>query len=90
MQGLSGIGSFWTHQVAAFARDFRVVTHDHRGTGQSSRSRITYSVNQMADDVLRLMDVLKLMRRILSATLLVAPSARQSRRIRRSVSNDSC
>ena len=60
MPGLSGIGTFWTHQVAAFARDFRVVTHDHRGTGQSSRSRITYSVNQMADDVLRLMDVLKI------------------------------
>ena len=58
--GLGGIGSFWMHQVAAFARDFRVVTHDHRGTGQSSRSRITYSVDQMADDVLRLMDVLKI------------------------------
>lgn len=60
MPGLGGIGSFWMHQVAAFARDFRVVTHDHRGTGQSSRSRITYSVDQMADDVLRLMDVLKI------------------------------
>ena len=59
MPGLGGIGSFWTHQVAAFARDFRVITHDHRGTGQSSRSRMTYSVDQMVDDVLRLMDALK-------------------------------
>ena len=58
--GLGGMGSFWLHQVGAFARDFRVITHDHRGTGQSSRSRITYSVDQMADDVLRLMDALKI------------------------------
>src|SRR5947208_14342524 len=54
--GLTGIGAFWAPQVAEFARDFRVITHDHRGCGQSSRSRITYSVGQMAEDVLRLMD----------------------------------
>jgi aminoacrylate hydrolase len=54
--GLNGVGSFWVRQVPAFSRDFRVVTHDHRGTGQSSHSRITYSVDQMADDTLRLMD----------------------------------
>jgi aminoacrylate hydrolase len=58
--GLGGIGSFWVHQVTEFARDFCVITHDHRGTGQSSRSQIAYSVDQMADDVLRLMDALKI------------------------------
>jgi aminoacrylate hydrolase len=58
--GLSGQGSFWNPQVADFARDFRVVIHDHRGAGQSTHSRITYSVEQMADDVLRLMDVLRI------------------------------
>lgn len=56
--GLSGLGSFWTQQVREFSRDFRVVIHDHRGTGQSTHSRIRYSVEQMADDVLRLMDKL--------------------------------
>jgi aminoacrylate hydrolase len=54
--GLSGLGSFWAPQVADFARDFRVVTHDHRGTGSSTHSRIEYSVEQMTGDVLRLMD----------------------------------
>jgi aminoacrylate hydrolase len=54
--GLNGVGSFWAQQVPDFARDFRVITHDHRGTGQSTHSRIAYSVEQMADDVLRLMD----------------------------------
>ena len=54
--GLGGIGTFWEQQVAEFARDFRVIVHDHRGCGRSSRSRIAYSVEQMAGDVLRLMD----------------------------------
>jgi aminoacrylate hydrolase len=44
--------------VEDFARDFRVIVHDHRGTGASTHSRIRYSVEQMADDVLRLMDAL--------------------------------
>ena len=56
--GLSGRGSFWASQVADFARDFRVVVHDHRGTARSTHSRIRYSVEQMADDVVRLMDAL--------------------------------
>ncbi|HEV8436589.1 MAG TPA: alpha/beta fold hydrolase [Methylomirabilota bacterium] len=54
--GLSGLGSFWTHQVAELERDFRVIVHDHRGAGRSTHSRIKYSVEQMADDLLRLMD----------------------------------
>jgi len=56
--GLSGLGSFWERQVPDFARDFRVIVHDHRGAGRSSHSRIRYSVEQMADDVLHLMDAL--------------------------------
>jgi aminoacrylate hydrolase len=56
--GLSGQGSFWARQMPHFARDFRVVVHDHRGAGQSTHSRITYTVEQMADDLLRLMDKL--------------------------------
>jgi aminoacrylate hydrolase len=56
--GLGGQGSFWAQQVKDFARDFRVIVHDHRGTGASTHSRIRYSVEQMADDVLKLMDAL--------------------------------
>jgi aminoacrylate hydrolase len=56
--GLSGQGAFWLKQVPDFARDFRVIVHDHRGAGKSTWSRITYSVDQMAADVLRLMDQL--------------------------------
>jgi aminoacrylate hydrolase len=56
--GLGGRGSFWVSQVPDLSRDFRVIVHDHRGTARSTHSRIRYSVEQMADDVLRLMDAL--------------------------------
>ncbi len=58
--GLGGKGSFWASQVPALSARFRVVTHDHRGTGASSRSAIVYSAAQMADDLIRLMDALRI------------------------------
>jgi aminoacrylate hydrolase len=54
--GLGGDGRFWGDNVAALAKDFTVVVHDHRGTGRSTLSRMTYSVGQMADDALQLID----------------------------------
>jgi len=56
--GLGGGGGFWAKQVPAFAKYFRVVVHDHRGAGQSTHSRIQYSVEQMASDAVKLMDKL--------------------------------
>lgn len=56
--GLGGGGSFWMKQVPEFAKDFRVIIHDHRGAGQSSHSLIKYTVDQMADDALKLMNAL--------------------------------
>jgi aminoacrylate hydrolase len=58
--GLGGMGIFWTAQLAAFAQTHRVITFDHRGTGQSTHSPIRYSIAQMADDVLVLLDHLKI------------------------------
>lgn len=54
--GLGGNASFWTEQVPYFAQRFRVITYDHRGAGRSSMSRIAYSVDQMAEDALSVMD----------------------------------
>ena len=62
VSGLGGRAPFWAHQVKPFAQEFKVVTHDHRGTGGSTRSKIAYSVEQMAGDVLRLMDALSIER----------------------------
>ena len=58
--GLTGLLSFWSVHVPALAERFTVVLHDHRGTGRSSPSGIDYSVEQMAEDVLQLMDGLKI------------------------------
>ncbi len=54
--GLGGVGSYWAPNLAAFSRNHQTVIHDHRGTGQSTRSLIKYSVDQMTDDLLAVMD----------------------------------
>lgn len=54
--GLGGISSFWSKQVETLSRHYRVIILDHRGTGQSTHSAIRYSIAQMADDALRLLD----------------------------------
>src|SRR3981081_2533691 len=56
ISGLSWMSSFWQDQVAAFARKFDVVTHDHRGIGQSDVTRSGFTVDRMAADVVGLMD----------------------------------
>jgi len=60
--GLGGVASYWNPNIPGFAAKHRVIVHDHRGTGQSTRSKIRYSVDQMTDDLLRLMDHLKIAR----------------------------
>jgi len=74
--GLVGTGSFFISQVPEFSRDFRTIVHDHRGAGRSSYSRIRYSVEQMADDTLRLMDALASTPRTSWGTPPAAPSVR--------------
>jgi pimeloyl-ACP methyl ester carboxylesterase len=54
--GLAGSAHFWRLQVPRLAQRFTVVLHDHRGVGRSSRDAIVYSIEQMAGDVLALMD----------------------------------
>lgn len=54
--GLGGDGRFWGDNTAELARRFTVIVHDHRGTGRSTLSKIAYSVQQMADDALQLIE----------------------------------
>lgn len=58
--GLSGTAAFWAQHVEALAGRFTLILHDHRGTGRSAHSQIAYSVDQMADDALQLIDHLEL------------------------------
>ncbi|EKS34437.1 alpha/beta fold hydrolase [Afipia broomeae] len=58
--GIGGAGSYFKPNIEAIAAKHQVVLHDHRGTGGSRQDRITYSVPQMTDDMVALMDELKI------------------------------
>ncbi len=60
ISGLNGLGAFWKPHLDALAQNHTVVLHDHRGTGQSSPSRIDYSIEQMAGDLVELLDHLEI------------------------------
>lgn len=62
VSGLGGTAAYWKPNIPALAAKYRVIVHDHRGAGQSTHSKIRYSVDQMTDDVVRLMDHLKIER----------------------------
>ncbi len=57
-----GLGSSddWGNQVAALAAHHRVIVLDSRGQGRSTRDDTPYSYDLMADDVLALLDALKI------------------------------
>lgn len=58
--GLNGVGRYWKPQVALFSQHFRVITYDQRGTGQSDQLQREFSVDQMAEELVGLMDALKI------------------------------
>ncbi|MEE4451502.1 pyrimidine utilization protein D [Novosphingobium resinovorum] len=61
--GLGGAGAYWTPNLAALARSHRVLTYDQRGTGRSDRALPpTTSIEDMAQDVIALMDALEIER----------------------------
>jgi aminoacrylate hydrolase len=62
VSGLGGVASFWQDQVAVFAKRFEVITFDHRGFGESDASRLGYTVERMATDIIGLMDALGIRR----------------------------
>lgn len=55
--GLGGSAGYWAPNLPALAEHFRVIAYDHRGTGRSDRaSTVATTVEDMASDVIRLMD----------------------------------
>lgn len=55
--GMGGACTYWVEQVESFARAYRVVLYDQRGTGRSDHSPVE-SIEELAGDVLALLDVL--------------------------------
>ena len=52
----------WSEQVEAFSKHFRVLRYDTRGQGRSSAPMGPYSIDQLGEDVLALLDALSLER----------------------------
>lgn len=56
ISGLNGLAQPWRGIMPALGQRFRVIAHDHRGLGASDKWDGVYSVDQIAGDVLGLMD----------------------------------
>ncbi|MGB6117703.1 MAG: alpha/beta fold hydrolase, partial [Mesorhizobium sp.] len=54
--GLGGLASFWHEYVGELASSYRVICYDHRGTGKSTASPPPYSVDDMVNDAVELLD----------------------------------
>ena len=54
--GLNGMRNACMKQAMPFSQERTVVLHDHRGTGASAKTLGIYSVENMADDVVAIMD----------------------------------
>lgn len=60
LHGGLGNADHWSNQVPALAEKFQVIAIDSRGQGRSTRTRARPSYQTMADDVIAVMDQLKL------------------------------
>lgn len=57
--GLSGAGSAWGPQIPLFAKEFRTIVPDHRGTGKTSAPDTGYTIRQHASDMAALLRALR-------------------------------
>jgi len=60
LHGGMGSANSWSYQVPVFSKIYRVITLDSRGQGRTSDSAAPLSYHLMAEDIVRLMDVLKI------------------------------
>src|SRR4051794_10925164 len=54
--GLGLDGNSWRHSVPEFAKQFRVITFDHRGVGDSGPASPYSSTDDLADDAVAVLD----------------------------------
>jgi pimeloyl-ACP methyl ester carboxylesterase len=75
LHGWCGDREYWKHQVDAFAADYRIVTLDQAGHGESGKDRKVWSVASLAGDVEAVVKALGLKRVILVGHSMGGPVA---------------
>lgn len=50
----------WIAQIGSLSKHFKVITFDNRGSGESDRPDIPYTMDILSDDIIGLMDFLKI------------------------------
>lgn len=56
--GLAGRGDGYRHQIPALSEHFRVITFDNRGVGETDQPEEPWTIADMADDAVGLLDAL--------------------------------
>ncbi len=56
--GLMGLLNAWDFQIPYFSKNYRCITFDHRGTGESDKPDNAYSTDLIAQDAAGLLDAL--------------------------------
>jgi pimeloyl-ACP methyl ester carboxylesterase len=59
ISGLGGAGASWHAQVQRFVPDHSVIVPDQRGSGQSTRANGGYTIAQLANDMVSLLEHLQ-------------------------------
>jgi sigma-B regulation protein RsbQ len=75
LHGWCGNREYWKHQADAFAADYRIVTLDQAGHGESGKDRKVWSVNSLASDVEAVVKALGLKRVIIVGHSMGGPVA---------------
>jgi 3-oxoadipate enol-lactonase len=60
IMGLAADSQAWMFQIPDFAKRYRVIAFDNRGVGRSSKPAGPYTIHEMADDTVGLLDALKI------------------------------
>ena len=58
IMGLGANATAWEAQIPALNREYKVIAFDNRGSGRSDKPTVMYSMRQMADDAVLLLDQL--------------------------------
>ena len=62
IMGLAADARAWMFQLPAFAERYRTISFDNRGVGRSAKPAGPYTIHQMADDAVGLLDALGITR----------------------------